>query len=70
MAFNTVAPIPQHTQVPAKLLYRVRLKDKHHIREVIVSARDLDRAMKVGQKYCEENHYLFLKVEDMVVASE
>lgn len=65
-------PIPTTTpsSVPARLLYRVRLKDKHDIREVIVAARDLDTANRVGEAYCSREKYRFIRVENMVVADE
>lgn len=55
---------------PAALMFRLRLKDRHDIREVIITARDHGWATKVGNAYCEKNKFKFIRVEDMVVAGE
>lgn len=50
--------------------FRLRLKDKHDVRDVIIQARDLDWATKVGNLYCDKEKYRFIRVEPMVVADE
>ena len=62
-------PLPPFPTTP-KLLFRVRLKDRHETREVIVSARDLPTATEVGNAYCLREKYKFIRAEPMVVADE
>lgn len=61
---------PNPLPVAEKFLYRIRLKDKHDVREVVVSAKTLDQASKVGQAYCDREKYRFIRAEPMVVAGE
>lgn len=79
MVYNPLrtAPEPPKTPIENALdialstkIFRLRLKDKHDVREVFISARDFSRASTVGENYCAKNGYRFIRVESMVVAGE
>lgn len=72
---NTPAPTPTPVKSSpgpstSKELFRLRLKDRHEVREVIVEAQNVLSAAVVGQGYCEEHNYKYIRVEPMVVARD
>ena len=69
LGMSNTQPSTAKTAPPA-LMFRLRLKDRHDIREVVITARDIDRATRVGNTYCEQNKFKFIRVENMVVAGE
>jgi len=68
VSYKTTAPIVDPAKPAKALLYRVRLKDGHDVREVVVSASSLEQASDVGMAYCTREKYRFIRVEPMVVA--
>ncbi len=65
-------PAPEPPTKRPMSQFRLRYKDRHLLNDVVIEARNLEFADRVGHAYCDqrEKKFTFIKVEPVVVATE
>jgi hypothetical protein len=67
--------MPTARGAPSLAIWKLKIRDRFSMREVMIAAHDLDTAVRVGQRWCEKNSTAnapirFLSVVPLVEADE